>query len=105
MKSRPGSDTLFDTQFSGCVIEWRGPAPYLFVAVPEEHVDALRHAARIASYGWGVVPVSAEIDGFAYTTSLFPRSNGYLLPVKKTVQRATGVALGSLVAVRVIVSS
>ena len=103
MSPPPGLDLLFDAQFEGCVIEWRGPAPFLFVPVPEEYVGELRHAARLASYGWGVVPVSAEIDGIHCTTSLFPRSNGYLLPVKKAVQKADGIGLGSRVAVRIIV--
>ena len=39
--------------FRGPVIEWRGPAPFHFVAVPDEWYGEVREAARIASYGWG----------------------------------------------------
>ncbi|WP_298192733.1 DUF1905 domain-containing protein [Novosphingobium sp.] len=98
-----GVDLLFDAVFEGTVIEWRGPAPYLFVPVPEAHLAALRHAARIASYGWGVVPVTAEIAGIRFATSLFPRDGGYLLPVKLAVQRAAAVMIGSPVNVRISV--
>lgn len=94
---------LAEIAFAGTVVEWRGPAPFLFVPVPEEMVGELRYAARLASYGWGVVPVKATINDVAFTTSLFPRNGGYLLPVKVAVQRATGVGLGDRVEVRITV--
>jgi hypothetical protein len=100
----PEPEPLFDAQFEGCVIEWRGPAPFLFIPVPDALVDDLRQAARLASYGWGVVPVTAMVDGIVYTTSLFPRSKGYVLPVKQAVQKAANVGLGSAVSVRITVS-
>lgn len=83
--------------FGGAIIEWRGPAPFLFVPVPEEHVAELRYAAREASYGWGCIPVAARIGDTAFTTSLFPRGETYLVPVKVAVQRAEGVGLGDVV--------
>jgi hypothetical protein len=94
---------LAEIAFAGTVIEWRGPAPFLFVAVPEDQVSELRYAARLASYGWGVVPVSAVINDAAFTTSLFPRDGGYLLPVKVAVQKSAKVGLGDRVQVRITV--
>ena len=85
--------------FDAVIIEWRGPAPFLFAAIPDEHVGAVRYAAMTASYGWGVVPVVARVGGTHFTTSLFPREGGYLLPVKVAVQRAEGVGLGDHIAV------
>lgn len=85
--------------FDATIVEWRGPAPFLFVAVPEDYVGEVSYAARMASYGWGCVPVTARIGGTAFTSSLFPRDGGYLLPVKVAVQRAEGVSLGSTVSV------
>lgn len=81
---------VFDT----AIIEWRGPAPFLFAPVPDEHVAEIRYAALSESYGWGVVPVIATIGGTEFATSLFPRDGGYLLPVKVAVQRAEKVGLG-----------
>ena len=92
-------DPLACVEFEGEIIEWRGPAPFLFVPVPPEQVDQIGYAARIASYGWGCVPVEASIGGIDFTTSLFPRDDTWLLPVKKAVQRAAGVGLGDRVAV------
>lgn len=86
-------------EFESAIIEWRGPAPFLFAAIPDEHVGAVRYAAMTASYGWGVVPVVACVGGTRFATSLFPRGGGYLLPIKVAVQRAEGVGLGDRVAV------
>lgn len=90
---------LLEIAFAGPVIEWRGPAPFLFVALPDDQVEAVRAAARAASYGWGVVPVTATIGETRFTTSLFPRAGGYLLPLKDKVRRATELTLGDVAVV------
>jgi len=90
-----GDAVLFACRFTGPAFVWRGPAPFLFIAVPPEHDAEIRFAARQASYGWGVIPVAATIADFAFTTSLIPRDGAYLLPIKLAVQRATGVGPGS----------
>lgn len=91
--------------FDAEIISWRGPAPYLFIPVPAEHVGEVSYAARLASYGWGCVPVAARIGATDFTTSLFPRDGTYLLPVKVAVQRAERVGLGDRVAaeIRIVV--
>lgn len=84
-------------RFSGELIEWRGPSPFHFVPLPENAIGEVRYAARIASYGWGVVPVTAAIGGIGFTTSLFPREGGYLLPVKDKVRKPQGLVPGDTV--------
>jgi hypothetical protein len=74
-------------EFVSRVIEWRGPSPYFFVPVPEQESEDIREIAAMATYGWGVIPVAAEIDGTAFETSLFPKDGGYLLPLKDAVRR------------------
>ena len=96
----PARELLAEIVFAGEVIEWRGPSPFVFVAIPTDHSGEIRHAARAASYGWGVVPVSATIDGVNFETSLFPRDGDYLLPLKIAVRRRVPVTLGDSVAVR-----
>ncbi|MGW1957268.1 DUF1905 domain-containing protein [Streptomyces sp. NPDC001920] len=85
--------------FTGRVIEWRGPAPYYFVAVPDEESADIREVAAMATYGWGVIPVGARIGEVAFETSLFPKDGGYLLPLKKAVRGAAGLAVGDEVPV------
>jgi hypothetical protein len=90
---------LAELAFTATLIEWRGPAPFVFAPIPDEHVGEIAHAARSASYGWGVVPAEARIGRTRFTTSLFPRGGGYLLPVKVAVQRSEAIAPGSTVQV------
>jgi len=99
------TEPLASIRFQARAIEWRGPAPYLFVPIPEEHVGGIRYAARFASYGWGAVPVEAEIEGITFATSLFPRNDGYLLPIKVAVQQAAGIGIGDAVTVLLEVRS
>ena len=83
-----------DLRFVGTAISWRGPAPFVFVSVPPEEADAIAAVASRVTYGWGVIPVSARIGDTEFTTSLFPREGGYLVPVKVVVQRAEGIGPG-----------
>lgn len=98
-------EPLASIAFEGRIIEWRGPAPFLFVPLPDEHVGEIRWAAREASYGWGVIPVEAQIGKTEFTTSLFPKDGSYLLPVKVAVQRAADVGLGDKVHVNIRINS
>lgn len=89
--------------FVGEIIWWRGPAPYHYVAMPAEEARALRAIASEVTYGWGCIPVRATIGSTDFTTSLFPKDGGYLLPVKDAVRRAEGLALGDGVLVHLTV--
>jgi hypothetical protein len=71
--------------FTGEVIEWRGPAPYLFVAMTPDESEDLKEAARGLIY-WGQVPVHVTIGDTEFTTALFPKDGRYLVPVKVAVQ-------------------
>ncbi|MCG7287055.1 DUF1905 domain-containing protein [Cellulomonas sp. ACRRI] len=93
-----------DLRFRGEIIHWRGPSPYHYVAVPQPEADELRAASSLVSYGWGVIPVAVTLGGTRWTTSLFPKDGGYLVPIKDAVRRAEGVALGDEVDLRVSVA-
>jgi hypothetical protein len=84
--------------FTGEVIEWRGPAPYLFVAMTPEDSEDLREEARGLIY-WGQVPVRVAIGGSQFTTALFPKNGRYLVPLRVAVQRAEAIGEGSIVEV------
>ena len=90
-----------DLEFSGEIIEWRGPAPYLFVPVPPEECEDIAEIAHLVTYGWGCIPVTVELGGTEFETSLMPKDGGYLVPVKVKVQRAEGVGEGDTVGLRV----
>ncbi len=93
-----------DLRFSGEIWYWRGPSPFHFVTVPEPHRTALESIAREVSYGWGMIPVQAQIGDTEFSTSLFPKDGGYVVPVKVAVQRAEGLDVGDVVTVRLAVA-
>jgi hypothetical protein len=88
-----------ETAFDGTVIEWRGPAPYYFVPLPDGAAADIREVASMASYGWGVIPVLARIGDVEFETSLFPKDGGYLLPLKDAVRKPERIEVGDVVAV------
>ena len=90
-------------EFEGSILYWRGPAPFYFVPLADEVVDDLAPVANEVTYGWGCIPVEATIGDTDFTTSLFPKDGGFLLPVKVAVRRAEGVDEGDVVAVRMTV--
>lgn len=90
-----------DLEFTGEIIDWRGPAPFHFVAVPEEESAAIEHVSPMVTYGWGVIPATVRIGATVFTTALFPRDGGYLVPVKAAVRRAEDLVLGDVVDVQV----
>lgn len=89
--------------FAGRVIEWRGPAPYYFVPVPDHASADIREVAAMATYGWGVIPVEARIGEVDFDTSLFPKDGGYLLPLKDAVRKPQGLSPGDGVTVEMTV--
>lgn len=89
--------------FGGRVVEWRGPAPYFFVRLPDDEAADVRTVAAMATYGWGVIPVRARIGEVAFDTSLFPKDGGYLLPLKDAVRRSQGLGAGTDVTVTMTV--
>ena len=86
-----------DIEFDGDVIEWRGPAPYVFVVVPPDVVDLVHEFASELSYGWGVVPAGVTVGGVSWTTSLFPKDGGYLVPLRTVERTRAGVEVGTTV--------
>jgi hypothetical protein len=92
-----------DLEFSGEMWFWKGPAPWHFVTVAEQECDALDAASRLVTYGWGMIPVRAQIGATAWNTSLFPKDGRYIVPVKTWVRAAEGLEVGDVVTVRLAV--
>jgi len=80
--------------FSGEVWYWRGPAPFYFLSIPEDQSKEIKALSHLVTYGWGMIPVQAQIGKTAFTTSLFFKNGLYVLPIKDRVRRAEGVEEG-----------
>lgn len=81
-------------EFIGEAIEWRGPAPFVFVPVPPSLSADVKAISNDVTYGWGCIPVVARIGNTKYTTSMFPKNGIYLVPVKVNVQKSENVFVG-----------
>lgn len=92
-------------EFSGNTWHWRGPAPFFFVTVPTEESKALRDVSKWVTYGWGMIPVSARIGTTTWKTSLWPKAELYVVPLKLSVRRAEGLEEGDRVTVRLEVGA
>ena len=87
-----------DFDFDGPVIEWRGPAPFYFVRIPEEESADIKFAAKGMEY-WGQVPVRVRIGDTDFKTALFPKDGQYLIPLKDVVREAEGIELDMMLQV------
>lgn len=89
-----------ELEFTADVIEWRGPAPFVYAVVPEAEGEDIAAVARALTYGWGMVLVTATIGATRFTTALYPKDGGYRLPIRLVVQRAESIRVGGRVQVR-----
>ena len=85
---------MIELTVTGTVIEWRGPAPYYYLPLDEDSAALLDDVKHALTYGWGVLPTRARLGDVEFTTSLFPRDGGYLVPLKDAVRKPAGIGVG-----------
>jgi hypothetical protein len=86
-----------ELEFTDAVFEWRGPAPYHFVRVPEDDALVIQDVAAAVTYGWGMIPVAVTVGGTTMTTALWPKDGTYYVPLKDRLRNAEGICLGDVV--------
>jgi predicted nucleic acid-binding protein len=96
---------VVDWEFDAEVFQWRGPAPYFFVATPAHVDEFLRSHLGELTYGWGGIPARVRVGDTEVTTSLMPKDGVYLLPLKVALRRAEGIDDGDHVRVRLQVGT
>ena len=89
--------------FSGELWVWRGPAPWHFVTVPDEEAAALEAISPTVTYGWGMIPVTVRVGDSEWTTSMWPKDGGYIVPLKARVRRAERIEVGDVVDVHLTI--
>jgi hypothetical protein len=92
-------------KFQGSMIEWPGPSPFYFVPAPHGPSKKIKEMADELSYGWGVIPVLAQIGNTAFSTALIPKDGLYYLPIKNAVRFAQELKVGSKVVVLITFGS
>ena len=89
----------FRATFTAELVYWRGPSPFHFLPVPPAQAAEIHFLAPMVTYGWGVIPVHCRVGRREFTTSLFPKDGGYLLPIKDSVRKDEQLAVGDRVTV------
>jgi GNAT superfamily N-acetyltransferase len=97
-----GHDRL-ELEFTGEIFQWRGPAPYYFVRVPEEESLELK-AVSSGRYYRGMIRVRAWIGDTEWSTSLWPKDGCYVLPIRDSVRKPRGLADGDTVSAHLTVA-
>ena len=87
-------------EFNGEIWFWRGPAPWYFVTVPAQHCSALKAISGFVTYGWGMIPAAVRIGETEWKTSLWPKDDCYIVPIKASVRKAENLDEGDNVTVR-----
>jgi hypothetical protein len=86
-------------EFNGKIWFWKGPSPFYFVTVPAKQSDDLKAISGFVTYGWGMIPVTAQIGKTVWKTSLYPKEGLYIVPLKDKVRRAEQLGEGDEVSV------
>ena len=84
----------FDFHCEGEIFEWRGPAPFYFVALDALTAKIVKERARELSYGWGVIHIHGEIDNYAFETAIIPKDGTYFVPIKDAIRKKIDLELG-----------
>lgn len=87
-------------EFSGKIWFWKGPAPWFFVTIPAKLSRDLKEISGLVTYGWGVIPVQVQIGKTRWRTSLFPKDDCYIVPIKASVRKAENLEEGDKVTIR-----
>jgi hypothetical protein len=89
--------------FAGELWYWRGPAPYHFITVPAEAARTIHAVAAEVTYGWGMIPAEVRIGASTWSTALWPKDGGYVVPIKDRYRKVERLVLGDIVAVQLVV--
>jgi hypothetical protein len=92
-------DRRVDLTFSAEVVEWRGPAPFVFAVVPPDAAEDIAALAPMLTYGWGVIPATVTVGMVRWTTSLSPKDGGYLVPLRAAERRRADIEVGDHITV------
>ncbi len=92
-----------ELEFTGPVWFWRGPSPFFFVTVPEAQSEQIKAISNLVTYGWGMIPVHARIGKTEWQTSLWPKNDAYIVPIKASVRKAEGLNVAHDATVRLVI--
>jgi hypothetical protein len=87
-------------KFEGMIWFWKGPAPWYFVTVPAQPCRDIKAISGFVTYGWGMIPVKVRIGKTEWKTSLWPKDEQYIVPIKASVRKAEKLDEGDPVTIQ-----
>jgi hypothetical protein len=92
-------------EFTTDVWEHEGAGAWHFVSLPEDVADDIEEMFGHAARGFGSLKVEVTVGATTWRTSIFPDTKRatYVLPLKKAVRAAEGLAAGSRAAFALVV--
>ena len=94
---------MSEFRFETTILYWRGPAPFFFAPLPPAEAEEVRQLSKFVTYGWGMIPVEATINGVTFTTAMFRKNDTYYLPLKDAVRKKAGVTADDVVSIEMTV--
>lgn len=94
---------MADYAFDATLYRWEARTDsWVFANLPEDIADEIEDAAPEPRRGFGAVRVEVTIGSTAWRTSIFPSKAAatFVLPVKRAVLRAEGLAEGDICTVQ-----
>ena len=90
-------------EFTADLWRYTGEAAWYFLTVPHDLADEIDHVTAESRRGFGSVRVEVTVGTTTWRTSIFPdtKSESFVLPVKKSVRSAEGLAEGSAVCAQI----
>lgn len=92
-----------ELSFTTTIIYWRGPAPFFYAPLPPAEAERIREISKFVTYGWGMIPVEATINGVTFTSAMFRKNDTYYLPLKDAVRKKAGVTADDVVSIEMTV--
>ena len=78
----------------GELFEWRGPAPFYFIALPVESAREIDEVKQDLTYGWGMITCKIVVGGQEYKTAITPKDGTYFIPIKDEIRKRHGLNVG-----------
>lgn len=96
----------FEVKFKAKLWIYEAPAPWYMITVPLKESSEIKKVFGHLHRGWGSIPVSVQIKGSIWKTSIFWEKKGtYILPVKKEIRVKEKITNGNMLEISLLIQS
>lgn len=96
----------FEIKFKANLWIYEGPTPWYMITVPLKESSEIKKMFGHLHRGWGSIPVSVQIGGSIWKTSIFWEKKGtYILPIKKQVRVKEKITNGDVLEISLLIEN